>query len=921
MKKIFLIIVLFTFSLLRAEDVSGTISTDTIWQGSINVVGDITLLNAHLTIQSGTVVTFMGDFQINAEGLITAEGTETDSIFFVADNQQWDSIKLDYNPANGEFHSFRNCRFRDADIAIKILNSPAEIRQCSFAFMGNMAIDVFGLNNNNPPDVLISECVISRCQRHGIFVVEYSNLIIEDCDISYCALDNSPRGAIQLSCQTTGSSNNPIIRNNYIHHNTWQGMTAFDITGGGQIAPTFENNIVEYNLTGIYLLHANGFYSGNQISNNFVEGNADSGAGVMISGASCNPTFTHNSIFGNFTGFYIVSGATANLGNINNASDTDDGFNQIYDNVDMNSLNHSVYSLSAQNITAQNNYWGTTDTEIIDQTINDGNDQAGVGMVDYLPIIDSSVALVGNYYDDVIINGGEVIVIGGVNIHNASLIMNNGASLRFTNSCNLIIGNGGIILNGAVNDSIRIIQDENTQSSIEIICSSEPTETTFNYANISIGRLIIYTEVSSEQANLSILNSSINLQNSSSFIEGVWNNINIDNSIFNNHYLPFNINAENCLISNNSFFNCQHSTSSFNSVNESLIENNTFINCAGYLEIANSLVENNDFYSSSYRFILSDVIFRNNRIRNSSEEYIFHLSGDSSYIVNNLITNNESEVFFDLNMSDLESVLIVNNTISNNEFDIISNVQEEGTEGIFHFYNNTFNNNDLTHFIYSNSSQNEFHFYNNNFFGSGTSVTGDATIFGLENSFNIDPVFISPSENIGISDDALTADWSLTAESGLINQGYADVTGLNLPELDLAGNPRIYQGETAVIDVGAYEYQGDVSAEGNQSNIPVDLLLGNYPNPFRNSNSNSRDGSGTLIKYQLKQDSHVNISVYNLKGQRIKNLLNGSVSKGQHNISWSGRDENNQPVASGVYFYKMDIEGRQKMVKKCLLLK
>ena len=50
----------------------------------------------------------------------------------------------------------------------------------------------------------------------------------------------------------------------------------------------------------------------------------------------------------------------------------------------------------------------------------------------------------------------------------------------------------------------------------------------------------------------------------------------------------------------------------------------------------------------------------------------------------------------------------------------------------------------------------------------------------------------------------------------------------------------------------------------------------------------------------------MDISVYNIKGQKVKTLLIDNLSSGRHQITWNGRDENNKIVSSGVYFFKLE---------------
>jgi len=93
--------------------------------------------------------------------------------------------------------------------------------------------------------------------------------------------------------------------------------------------------------------------------------------------------------------------------------------------------------------------------------------------------------------------------------------------------------------------------------------------------------------------------------------------------------------------------------------------------------------------------------------------------------------------------------------------------------------------------------------------------------------------------------------------------------------------------------------------------IPVNVTLSNYPNPFNPT---------TTINFSLPEESNVNLSVYNVKGQKVKQLVNEHFTSGQHSIVWNGKDNNNKSVASGLYFYKIST-GESSTMRKMLLLK
>lgn len=73
-------------------------------------------------------------------------------------------------------------------------------------------------------------------------------------------------------------------------------------------------------------------------------------------------------------------------------------------------------------------------------------------------------------------------------------------------------------------------------------------------------------------------------------------------------------------------------------------------------------------------------------------------------------------------------------------------------------------------------------------------------------------------------------------------------------------------------------------------------LLPNYPNPFNPT---------TIIQYQLPVDATVEISIYNMQGQRTRSLVNELTAAGVHKVEWDGKDDFGKEVASGVYLYRM----------------
>ncbi len=94
--------------------------------------------------------------------------------------------------------------------------------------------------------------------------------------------------------------------------------------------------------------------------------------------------------------------------------------------------------------------------------------------------------------------------------------------------------------------------------------------------------------------------------------------------------------------------------------------------------------------------------------------------------------------------------------------------------------------------------------------------------------------------------------------------------------------------------------------------IPTEIRLSNYPNPFN---------PATKIHYAIKEKSNVRIDVCNIKGQMVKSIINGQQDAGDYSVIWNGKDDNGNKVSSGIYFYKLNVNGEEKAVSKCVLLK
>lgn len=155
------------------------------------------------------------------------------------------------------------------------------------------------------------------------------------------------------------------------------------------------------------------------------------------------------------------------------------------------------------------------------------------------------------------------------------------------------------------------------------------------------------------------------------------------------------------------------------------------------------------------------------------------------------------------------------------------------------------------------------------------------------------------------------ADWELIAQE-IGDTTYVDESWVNLPNATYQFAVRsVYT--NGVESIPAFSVT-ITKTSASSSNLPPleSKLYKNFPNPFNPS---------TTISFSLDEaTTKVDIEIFNLKGQKIKSLtkdMNGTSGS----VVWDGTDNNDQPVSSGVYFYRMQSGTKIMDTKKMLLLK
>jgi hypothetical protein len=153
--------------------------------------------------------------------------------------------------------------------------------------------------------------------------------------------------------------------------------------------------------------------------------------------------------------------------------------------------------------------------------------------------------------------------------------------------------------------------------------------------------------------------------------------------------------------------------------------------------------------------------------------------------------------------------------------------------------------------------------------------------------------------------------------SPLVDSTVADT----LLQLDsLAANTRFYWRVSATNEHGTSEYSAtalfitgeQIIAINELEAIPTEFkLYQNCPNPFNPI---------TTIRYYLPKNVHVRLTVYDVTGQRVRNLVNHTQYAGMQQVVWDGRDNASRQVASGMYFYRVETDNFVQ-IKKMLLSK
>jgi hypothetical protein len=118
---------------------------------------------------------------------------------------------------------------------------------------------------------------------------------------------------------------------------------------------------------------------------------------------------------------------------------------------------------------------------------------------------------------------------------------------------------------------------------------------------------------------------------------------------------------------------------------------------------------------------------------------------------------------------------------------------------------------------------------------------------------------------------------------------------------------RLFAGNPGLVDQGA-----GVSPAEIQRHPGWFVLEQNYPNPFN---------ATTSIHFEIGKPSTISLTIYDLQGQKINTLIqNQAMVPGGYNVSWTGKNDNGLPVASGTYLMELQVD-QYRQIKKMILVK
>jgi len=129
----------------------------------------------------------------------------------------------------------------------------------------------------------------------------------------------------------------------------------------------------------------------------------------------------------------------------------------------------------------------------------------------------------------------------------------------------------------------------------------------------------------------------------------------------------------------------------------------------------------------------------------------------------------------------------------------------------------------------------------------------------------------------------------------------------------ITNDGNLFISSMASSEIKHFQIQDVTSVENSSSKLPtVFSLEQNYPNPFNPS---------TQINYSIPSEGFVTLKIYDIIGREIRTLVNQNQKIGNYTIMWNGINDNGVEVASGIYFYHLQVSDKFSKTNKMVFLK
>jgi hypothetical protein len=161
-----------------------------------------------------------------------------------------------------------------------------------------------------------------------------------------------------------------------------------------------------------------------------------------------------------------------------------------------------------------------------------------------------------------------------------------------------------------------------------------------------------------------------------------------------------------------------------------------------------------------------------------------------------------------------------------------------------------------------------------------------------------------------ISADHATVSQAITYVGGLLTDGVAsnDELAKNIAELIVTG--QTVGSGVIPLTIGQIAYSSPKHAGGGD--MPAAIRnVSNYPNPFNPM---------TNITYELDREAPVTLAIYNVLGQKVRDLVRGEIQKGLNEVTWDGHDNGGRGLGSGIYFCRL-MAGREVITHRIVLIR